>query len=171
MHCPFCHGWEVRDQAIGVIATRPMSLHQALMFRALTEDLTVFAADGLEIDPATRERFDALGITLIETPVKEIVADAEGGVAGVRLVGGELVPRSVLTAATDMTPRLDGLNELGLTLEELPAGMGKKIATGNAGTTDISGVWVAGNAADPAAQVGASAAGGALAGGTSTECS
>ncbi|MGO1284798.1 MAG: NAD(P)/FAD-dependent oxidoreductase [Brachybacterium sp.] len=165
VHCPFCHGWEVRDQAIGVIATRPMSLHQALMFRALTEDLTVFAADGLEIDPATRERFDALGITLIETPVKEIVADAEGGVAGVRLVGGELVPRSVLTAATDMTPRLDGLNELGLTLEELPAGMGKKIATGNAGTTDISGVWVAGNAADPAAQVGASAAGGALAGG------
>ena len=165
VHCPFCHGWEVRDQAIGVIATRPMSLHQALMFRALTEDLTVFAADGLEIDPATRERFDALGITLIETPVKEIVADAEGGVAGVRLVGGELVPRSVLTAATDMTPRLDGLNKLGLTLEELPAGMGKKIATGNAGTTDISGVWVAGNAADPAAQVGASAAGGALAGG------
>ncbi|QNN82779.1 NAD(P)/FAD-dependent oxidoreductase [Brachybacterium sp. Z12] len=165
VHCPFCHGWEVRDQAIGVIATRPMSLHQALMFRALTEDLTVFAADGLEIDPATRERFDALGITLIETPVKEIVADAEGGVAGVRLVGGELVPRSVLTAATDMTPRLDGLDELGLTLEELPAGMGKKIATGNAGATDISGVWVAGNAADPAAQVGASAAGGALAGG------
>ena len=165
VHCPFCHGWEVRDQAIGVIASRPMSLHQALMFRSLTDDLTVFAADELEIDDATRERFDALGITLIEAPIQEILADEEGGIAGVRLAGGEVVAREVLTVATEMTPRMDGLDELGLTLEDLPAGMGRKISTGSAGASEVPGVWVAGNAADPAAQVGASAAGGALAGG------
>jgi thioredoxin reductase len=33
VHCPYCHGWEVRDQAIGVLATGPMSVHQALLFR------------------------------------------------------------------------------------------------------------------------------------------
>lgn len=165
VHCPFCHGWEVRDQAIGVLATRPMSLHQAVMFRALSEDITVFAAEGVEIDAETRERFEALGIAVIESPVEEIVADAEGRLAGVRLVGGELVPRTVLTTATVLSPRLDGLEDLGLTLEEMPAGMGQKIAAGNAGATEVPGVWVAGNAADPAAQVGASAAGGALAGG------
>ncbi|WP_087483872.1 NAD(P)/FAD-dependent oxidoreductase [Brachybacterium massiliense] len=165
VHCPFCHGYEVRDRAIGVLATRPMSLHQALMFRALSEDLTVFATDGLEIDAATRERFEALGITLIEAPIEEIVADEAGGIAGVRLAGGEVVAREVLTTATELSPCLDGLEELGLALEDLPAGMGQKIATGSAGATEVPGVWVAGNAADPAAQVGASAAGGALAGG------
>ncbi|WP_245851164.1 NAD(P)/FAD-dependent oxidoreductase [Brachybacterium vulturis] len=165
VHCPFCHGWEVRDRAIGVIATRAMSFHQVLMFRALSEDVTVFVAEGLEIDPGTRERFTALGVTVVETGIEEIVADAEGSLAGVRLVGGELVPRSVLTTATVMLPRLDGLEDLGLQVEDLPAEMGRKIATGSAGATEVPGVWVAGNAADPSAQVGAAAAGGALAGG------
>lgn len=164
VHCPFCHGWEVRDQAVGVIATRAMSFHQVLMFRALSEDVTVFVAEGLEVDAETRERFAALDVTVIETGIEEIVANPEDGLAGVRLVGGELVPRTVLTTATTMVPRLDGVEDLGLTLEEMPAGMGQKIATGNAGATEVPGVWVAGNAADPSAQVGASAAGGALAG-------
>lgn len=164
VHCPFCHGWEVRDQAIGVIATRAMSFHQVLMFRALSEDITVFVAEGLEVDEETRERFAALGVTVVAGGIQEIVADAEGGLLGVRLADGELVPRAVLTTATEMLPRLDGLEDLGLQLEEMPAGMGAKIATGNAGATEVPGVWVAGNAADPAAQVGAAAAGGALAG-------
>ncbi|MGO1198394.1 MAG: NAD(P)/FAD-dependent oxidoreductase [Dermabacteraceae bacterium] len=177
IHCPFCHGWEVRDQAIGVIATRPASFHQALMFRSLTDDLTVLTTDGLEVDTETRERLDALGIRLVETGIEEVLSaegtgggtraggDARAGVSGVRLVGGEIVPLSALAVATVMSPRLDGLEDLGLTLEEMPGGMGQKIATGFAGSTAVPGVWVAGNAADPSAQVGASAAGGALAGG------
>src|SRR5699024_6372233 len=132
-------GWEVRDQAIGVIATRAASFHQALMFRALSEDVIVFTTDGLDVDPATRERFAALGITLVETGVEEIAADAEGGIAGVLLASGELVPRTVLTTATVMRPRLDGLEDLGLQVEELPAGMGPAIATGNAGATEVPG--------------------------------
>ncbi|AXK46997.1 NAD(P)/FAD-dependent oxidoreductase [Brachybacterium saurashtrense] len=164
VHCPFCHGWEVRDRAIGVLATTAMSAHQALMFRELTEDLHVFAA-GAELDPASRERFAALGITVHEGAVEEVLAGEDGGIAGVRLAGGEIVPRSVLAVATTLTPRLDGLEGLGLALEELPGGMGWKVPTGMAGASEVPGVWVAGNAADPAAQVGAAAAGGALAGG------
>jgi thioredoxin reductase len=164
VHCPFCHGYEVRDRAIGVLVTGPMSAHQALMFRALTEDLVVFSR-GVELDEATRARFEALGIRVLDAPVEEIVAAEDGGIAGVRLEGGEMVERSVLTVGTVMTPRLDGLEGLDLVLEDLPAGMGRKVATTVAGATEVPGVWVAGNAADPSAQVGASAAGGALAGG------
>ena len=42
LHCPYCHGWEVRDQAIGVLATGPMSVHQALLFRQLSDDVVFF---------------------------------------------------------------------------------------------------------------------------------
>ena len=94
----------------------------------------------------------------------DLLAGPDGGIAGIRLVGGEVIERSVLAAGTRMTPRLDGLEDLGLVLEELPGGMGQKIATGMAGTTEVPGGRVAGNAADPTAQVGASAAAGALAG-------
>ncbi|HEX7351148.1 NAD(P)/FAD-dependent oxidoreductase [Brachybacterium sp.] len=164
VHCPFCHGWEVRDQAIGVLATRPASFHHALMFAALSDDLTVFTIDGLEVDPGTRERFDALGVRVIEGGVQEIVASADGGIAGVRMADGELVPREVLVAATVLHPRLDGLEELGLAVEELSGGMGWKVAADPSGGTEIPGVSVAGNVTDPAAQVGLSAAAGALAG-------
>jgi thioredoxin reductase len=49
-------------------------------------------------------------------------------------------------------------------MEDMPAGMGRRIVSGMAGTTAVPGVWVAGNATDLTAQVGASAAAGALAG-------
>ena len=42
LHCPYCHGWEVRDQAIGVLASGPMSVHQALLFRQLSADVAYF---------------------------------------------------------------------------------------------------------------------------------
>ncbi|WP_114853427.1 NAD(P)/FAD-dependent oxidoreductase [Brachybacterium sp. YJGR34] len=164
VHCPYCHGWEVRDEPIGVIATRAASLHQALMFRQLSADVTVFT-HGFAPDEESRGRLAARGVALREEGIEEIVAAAGGGIAGVRLTGGELVPRAVLTVATVMAPRTDGLQELGLTIEEIGGGMGTKIASGFAGVTEVPGVWVAGNAADPSAQVGPSAAGGALAGG------
>ena len=44
LHCPYCHGWEVRDRAIGVLATTARSMHQALLFRQLSADVTYFAA-------------------------------------------------------------------------------------------------------------------------------
>jgi thioredoxin reductase len=92
------------------------------------------------------------------------VTAEDGGVAGVRLADGRLVPRHVLAVATTLHARTEGLADLGLPTQELPGGTGRCFVAGAAGTTTVPGVWVAGNAADPTAQVGASAAAGALAG-------
>jgi hypothetical protein len=43
VHCPYCHGWEVRDEPIGILATGPVSIHHALLFRQLTDDLVYFS--------------------------------------------------------------------------------------------------------------------------------
>lgn len=163
VHCPYCHGWEVRDEPIGIIATGPASVHQALLFRQLTDDLVYFAR-GTTLDDDARARFAARGIRVVETPVSQVVAADDGGIAGVRLDDGQLVARRVLAVGTTMLPRLDGLEDLGLPLADLPHGMGRHVVTGMAGTTEVPGVWVAGNTADPSAQVGASAAAGAMAG-------
>jgi thioredoxin reductase len=162
VHCPYCHGWEVRDEPIGILAVGPASIHHALLFRQLTEDLVYFTR-GTDLDEDTRARFAARGIRVIDTPVADVESD-ENGITGVRLADGQVVPRRVLAVATTMLARTDGLDGLQLPMEDLPGGMGRRFATGMAGTTEVPGVWVAGNATDLTAQVGASAAAGALAG-------
>lgn len=161
VHCPYCHGWEVRDEPIGVLAVGPASIHHALLFRQLTDDLVYFT-NGTELDDETRAEFDQRKIHVVDPPVAGIEGDDE--ITGVRLTGGEVVPRRVIAVATRMLARTDGIDGLRLPMEDLPNGMGRRFVTGPAGATDVPGVWVAGNATDLAAQVGASAAAGALAG-------
>ncbi|MGA5320097.1 NAD(P)/FAD-dependent oxidoreductase [Streptomyces seoulensis] len=163
VHCPYCHGWEVRDEPIGVLATGPASVHHALLFRQLTKDLVYFTGT-TDLDADTRARFAARGIRVVDTPVTEVVDDGTGALSGVRLADGQVVARRVLAVASRLEARTEGLTELGLPLEELPDGMGRRYASGAAGATDVPGVWVAGNATDLTAQVGAAAAAGALAG-------
>ncbi|MCZ4103304.1 NAD(P)/FAD-dependent oxidoreductase [Streptomyces sp. So13.3] len=162
VHCPYCHGWEVRDEPIGILATGPASLHHALLFRQLTDDLIYFT-HGTDLDEDARARFAARDIRVIDTPVQEVISQ-EGGIAGVRLTDGAFVKRRVLAVATQMQARTEGLDALKLPMEDLPDDMGRRFASAMAGTTAIPGVWVAGNATDLSAQVGASAAAGALAG-------
>ncbi|SFO13300.1 hypothetical protein SAMN04487980_10729, partial [Streptomyces sp. cf124] len=88
--------------------------------------------------------------------------DAGGALAGVRLADGQVVARRVLAVAAQLQARTQGLEGLGLPVQDLPKGRG--FASGTAGATEVPGVWVAGNATDLVAQVGASAAAGALAG-------
>ncbi|MFD5825113.1 NAD(P)/FAD-dependent oxidoreductase [Lentzea sp. NPDC060358] len=156
VHCPYCHGWEVRDEPVGVLG----SPHHALLFRQLTDDL-VFFAHGTELDDDTRAKFAGRGIRVVETPVAA-VESAGDAITGVRLAGGEVVPRRVIAVATTMIARTEGVEGLGLPLEDVPHG--RRFVSGPAGTTPVKGVWVAGNATDLTAQVGASAAAGALAG-------
>ncbi|HEY3557192.1 MAG TPA: NAD(P)/FAD-dependent oxidoreductase [Kribbella sp.] len=157
VHCPYCHGWEVRDEPIGILATGPVSIDHALLYRQLTEDLTYFT-HGTDLDEDNRARFAARGIRVVDTPVAEVVNDEDGALAGVRLADGQVVPRRVLAVLAQLQIRAHGLP-----LQDLP-NKGRSFASGKAGATDVPGVWVAGNATDLVAQVGASAAAGALAG-------
>ncbi|GHH56419.1 NAD(P)/FAD-dependent oxidoreductase [Streptomyces candidus] len=163
VHCPYCHGYEVRDEPIGILATAPASIHHAWLFRQLTDDLIYFTR-GTDLDSETRARFAARNIRIIETDVEEVVNDNDGALTGVRLTDGTFVGRRVLAVATRMQARTEGLDGLKLPMEDLPDDMGRRFSSATAGTTEVPGVWVAGNATDLTAQVGASAAAGALAG-------
>lgn len=96
--------------------------------------------------------------------MREVINNEDGTLAGVRLTDGQVLARRVLAVATQMQARTEGLESLKLPMEDLPDNMGRRFASGMAGSTEVPGVWVAGNATDLTAQVGASAAAGALAG-------
>jgi thioredoxin reductase len=162
VHCPYCHGWEVRDQPIGVLASGPTSVHQALLFRQLSDDVIYFRR-GTALDGAAASRLAARGIRVVEGEVTAVVI-ADDRVAGVRLADGTVVARRALAVAARMTARAGFLADLGLKASEHPSGMGAHVPADPAGRTEVPGVWAAGNVTDLGAQVGAAAAAGALAG-------
>ncbi|WP_207620856.1 NAD(P)/FAD-dependent oxidoreductase [Streptosporangium minutum] len=162
LHCPYCHGWEVRDQAVGVLASGPLAVHQALLFRQWSADVTLLSHTMAPPTGEEAERLAARGVNVVEGEVAslEIVEDR---LVGVRLSNGALVSRQALVVAPRMVARADFLAELGLRPAEHPGGAGEHIPSDAAGRTDVPGVWIAGNVTDLVAQVGSAAAAGAAA--------
>jgi thioredoxin reductase len=166
LHCPYCHGWEVRDQPIGILATGPTAVHQALLFRQLSDDVVFFGHTGPELPDDELEQLTARGIRIVEGEVAA-VGVTDDRLTGVRLASGEVVPRSVLVVAPRFTARAGILADLGL--EAAPVEMhghvvGSAVAADPTGATAVPGVWVAGNVSDLSAQVVVSAAAGLRAG-------
>jgi thioredoxin reductase len=163
LHCPYCHGWEVRDQAIGVLATGPMAAHQAQLFRQLSDDVVVFTHNGGPLDPAEAQPLTARGIRLIDGRVQGLVVE-DDRLVGVHLADGTVVPRQAVVVGPRMVAHARVLAELGLAAVEHSSGMAEVVPCDATGATVVPGVWVAGNVTDPVAQVGGAAAAGALAG-------
>ncbi|WP_187438175.1 NAD(P)/FAD-dependent oxidoreductase [Actinomadura decatromicini] len=164
LHCPYCHGWEVRDRAIGVLATGPMSVHQALLLRQWSGDVAYLAHTGPEPSAEQAERLAARGVRVVHGEVTALeTRGPDGRLAGLRLADGTLVRRDAVAVAPRMTVRAAFLDGLGLRPADHPSGMGTHIPADAAGRTAVPGVWAAGNVTDPSAQVGTAAAAGATA--------
>lgn len=160
LHCPYCHGWEVRDQAIGVLASGPMSVHQVLLFRQWSDDVVFFTHDQPALDVEQAERLAARGIRVVEGEVAAVEV-REDRLVGLRLRDGTLHEREAVAVATRMVARSALLSGLGLVPTQNP--MGEFVASDELGRSEVPGVWLAGNVTDMSAQVGAAAARGAFA--------
>ncbi|ELS51504.1 NAD(P)/FAD-dependent oxidoreductase [Streptomyces viridochromogenes] len=165
LHCPYCHGWEVRDQAFGVLATSPMSVHQALMVSQWSKDVTFFLHEVAESDLLDDDlrRLAAAGVKVVPGEVAELVVDGDR-LTGVRLADGSVHAREVVFTAPRAVPRTGLLEKLGAELQETP--MGAYPVVDPTGLTSVPGVWAVGNAMGFAEQVVNAAAGGYRAGAT-----
>jgi thioredoxin reductase (NADPH) len=162
LHCPYCHGWEVRDQVIAVLASGPGAVHQALLFRQLSEHVTVLLNTAPELGGDVREQLDARGIAVVEGEVATLEVTGDR-LTGVRLRSGQVVPCQAVVVQPRFTARADVLSSLGLEPTDMEMGgqvAGSYVPAGPAGDTAVPGVWVAGNVADLKAQVISSAAAG-----------
>jgi thioredoxin reductase len=166
LHCPYCHGWEARDRAIGVLATGPLSVYQALMWRQLSADVTFFRHTAPAPSDDEAEQLAALGIRVVDGEVTAVVVDGDR-LTGVRLASGSVVDRDVVVVAPRFTARSELLTSLGLETAELvmnDAVVGTYVPADPMGATAVPGVWVAGNVTALQAQVISSAAAGLNAG-------
>jgi thioredoxin reductase len=157
LHCPYCHGWEVRDQALGVLGTLPGSVDHAQLVRQWSDDV-VFFTHTYELAASERDGLAARGIGVIDGTVARLVIEGDR-LAGVEMADGQVVARTAVFVRPGNVPHADGLLAgLGCELDE--AGFPTVDRTG---TTSVPGVWAAGNVADPRAQVITSAGAGSAA--------
>jgi thioredoxin reductase (NADPH) len=156
----------VRDQAIGVLATSAMALHQVQLFRQLSDDVTLFLHTAPELTDDQWEELAARGISVVQGKVEQVEVE-NGKLTGVRLEGGKVIPRQALAIQTTMRARADFLADLGLeTVVRETNGIviGTVVPVDARGATDVPGVFAAGNVTDPMAQVMSSAAAGLMTG-------
>ncbi|WP_327723470.1 NAD(P)/FAD-dependent oxidoreductase [Streptomyces europaeiscabiei] len=165
LHCPYCHGWEVRDQPFGVLATTPMSVHQALMVSQWSKDVTLFLHEVPETDLSDDDlrRLAAAGVSVVPGEVESLVV-TEDRLTGVRLTDGTVCDRSVLFTAPRPIPRTSLLEKLGADLNETPFGAYPTVDP--TGLTSVPGVWAVGNAMGFSEQVVNAASSGYRAGAT-----
>jgi thioredoxin reductase len=166
LHCPYCHGWEVRDKRVGILATGPGAVHQALLFRQLTQHVTVLRHTASPLPAEEADQLSALGIKVIGGVVAQVEASA-GHLTGARLADGTHVALDALIVAPKFVANTDLLAPFGLAPVEVSSGgkvIATRIAADPAGATSVPGIYVAGNVADPMAQVITSAAAGLMAG-------
>jgi thioredoxin reductase len=147
LHCPYCHGWEVRDQPLGVLGTSAASVEHAQLVRQWTDDL-IFFTHTHDLTDAEREQLEARDIRVVDGEVRGIVVENDR-LKGVVLGDSRTLERAALFIRPVMRPCLDGLLErLGCETDDLGF-----VVVDTAGRTSVSGVWAAGNAANPRAQV------------------
>jgi thioredoxin reductase/SAM-dependent methyltransferase len=164
IHCPFCHGYEVRDKRVVVIVTHPMGLHPVGLFRQLTARLTVVLHDPSDVDESALDALRASGVKVVRGTASRIVSDSAGHIAAVELAGQGAINADAVVVGPRFRVRAEPFASLGLRPTAHPSGLGDFVETDGSGATAVPGLYAAGNITDPSQQVLAAAADGSRAG-------
>jgi thioredoxin reductase len=147
LHCPYCHGYEVRDRRLGVLGGTPGAVRYAQIVRQWTADLVYFAPPGV-LTAAERTQLIARAIGIVEGNVEQLLIDDDDRLRGVQMDDGGVVPRDALFIPPQFVPNSVLALSLGCQIE----GDGW-VVVDSTGRTSVPGVWAAGNVVDPRAQV------------------
>lgn len=101
--CPYCHGWEVRDRAFGLIASEPHLLEWSMFLRGWSRDVVVFTDGKLEVPAELRARLAGAGVRVEERGLRRLVPRTDhdarhSHLEAVELADGTRIARDVIFA-------------------------------------------------------------------------
>lgn len=152
LHCPYCHGYEIRDGALGVVAgSVDGAVHQALLLRQWSDDVTVLLheTDSAQIGERQRALLAARGVAVVPGRVTGAVEDGDR-LTGVLLADGSVVPCDTVFVSPQF--ELDHRPWASLSPDTAENDLGTYLATDPEGRTSVPGLWAVGNVADLSAQ-------------------
>jgi len=72
IHCPYCHGYEYRDQVTGILANGDTAFEMALLIYNWAKQLTIFTNGESELTDEQVERLGLININVVEKTFREI---------------------------------------------------------------------------------------------------
>jgi thioredoxin reductase len=161
-HCPFCHGWEARDQALAVLADGDRAVHMALMLRGWSDDVVVVTNGPSGLDDDQYRALAAAGVQVDERKIVEF-ASRDGALASVVFAdGGELKREGVLVASA-LRQRTDLAAQLGVRLAPPGPVVVDAVMVDQINRTSVPGVFAAGDVCAQMPQVASAIAAGSAA--------
>ncbi len=156
--CPYCDGFEHRDERLAVLGSGARGEHLAVLLRQWSDDVVLLSNGPHDLTPDQLARVRALGVRIIEVPVVALDGDDDGRLRRVRLADGERLERDALFFFVGWRLRNDLARRLGSGLRD-----DGSIAVDAGQATTVDRVYAAGNCADPRALVPAAAGAGVTA--------
>lgn len=161
-HCPFCHGWEVRDQPLAVLADGERAVHLALLLRCWSDDIVVLTGGAADLGADERSRLSRAGVRVDERPVAALDAH-DGELSAVVFADGARLPRRGLLVATALRQRDRLAEQLGVALAVAGPVAHDPVGVDPLCRTSIPGVFAAGDLTGEMPQVAAAIAAGSRA--------
>jgi len=160
LHCPYCHGYEVRDRALGILGSHPFSVHAALLLPDWGP-ATYFSQGLFEPDADQHAQLAARAVTIENTPIAAFVGTAPE-LEAVRLRDGRVLPLSAIFVAPKVSMASPLAEQLGCVFDDAP--LGPVIRLDDRKETTVKGVFAAGDATNPMHNATLASASGVLAG-------
>ncbi len=119
--CPYCHGWEVRDQRFAYLAANAEALQFAVFLRGWTSDVVALTAGAFAIPPEVRESVTNGGVRIEERAIARLIAKSDGGdscdrLAAIEFADGESLERDALFVHPEQR-QVDVVRALGVALD------------------------------------------------------
>ena len=156
-HCPYCHGWEVRDRPLAVFGRGADAVHMVTLMRGWTRDLVLFTDGPAGLDEPQRAAMARHGVTVHEEAVERLEGHGDR-LEAVVLAGGGRVERAGMLLRPPQRLRSDLAHRLGCPLSD-----DGRVVADAFGRTPVPGVFVAGDAGPNMQSVMVAAATGSMA--------
>lgn len=117
VHCPYCHGFEIRNKKTGILAHGARAMHLAPLVKNLTEDLTIFTGGTADFSKEDLEKLTKHDIRIVETEISEVHHE-NGYLSKLTLADGSIMDFEALYAAVPFTQHSDLPEKLGCELTE-----------------------------------------------------
>jgi thioredoxin reductase len=144
LHCPYCHGWEVRERRLAVLANAPWAAQYALTIRGWSDDVTLLTDGPAALADEERQRLLRHGVVVDERPLA-VLADGSEGLLRIQFADGGAAEYAALFYRSRQRQASDLARQLGCALDAPMPGV-ELIRVDANGQTTVSGVYAAGDA-------------------------
>lgn len=168
-HCPYCHGWEVRDRPLAIYGTGATAIEQAMMLTGWSRDLILFSDGDAQLDNEQRQKLNRWGIELCEEKIVRLQKE-NGALTGIVLANGNVIRRDGIFVHSRLQPHSDLAKQLGCEFTENSFGIftnifiaDSTVRVGEDKQTSVPGLYAVGDASSLLSQIVIAAAAGAIA--------